>query len=156
MLYIIMFFGIVLVDQITKTIIDANNVHIEVIEGVFSISNVRNEGAAFSLFAGKDWAQTFFIVMTVVILIALCVYLVFSKKESKMFKSSMVMIMAGAVGNLIDRIALRSVRDFIYPHFFANFNVADIFVCVGALLLAIYIIFFDREFGSKGAKADVD
>ena len=55
------------------------------------------------------------------------------------------MIMGGAVGNFIDRLALKSVRDFIYPHFFANFNVADAFICVGAFLLVLYYLFFDED-----------
>lgn len=151
MLYIIIFFAIVLFDQITKTVVDANNIQIELIDGVFSIYNVRNSGAAFSMFSGEEWAQVFFIITTSIVLIATALYLIFTKNESKFLKTTIVMIMGGAVGNFIDRIALRSVRDFICPHFFANFNVADVFVCVGAFLLAVYILFFgeDAVFGKK-------
>ncbi len=148
MLYVLLFFGIVLLDQLTKAVIDANNVHIEIIKDVFSISNVRNEGAAFSILYDVSWAQTFFLIMTVIIVLALCLFLIFTNRKSKFMKISIVMIMGGAIGNFIDRVAFKSVRDFIYPHFYANFNVADIFICVGAFLLAVYLIFFDRQVAS--------
>lgn len=147
MIYAIIFFVMVFLDQITKAVVDANNTQVELIQGVFSISNTRNEGAAFSFLHNVSWAQTFFIIITAIVLIALSCYLIFTKKQSKFYKFSIITVMAGAVGNLIDRIALKSVRDFIFPHFFANFNVADIFVCVGAFLICINIIFLDKEEG---------
>lgn len=145
MLYFILFFAIVLLDQISKTVVDALDIHVELIDNIFSVSNVRNPGMAFSWLSDVSWAQTFFIVATTIVVVALLFYFMLSKKQSKLFRTSLIMIMAGAVGNFIDRLALKEVRDFIYVHFFANFNVADIFVCVGAFLLALYIIFFDED-----------
>lgn len=145
MIYAILFFGIILLDQITKAVVEANKVHVTVIEDIFSISITRNEGAAFSMLHNQDWAQTFFIIITVLILIGFCIYLIFTKKQSKFFMVSSIMVMGGAVGNFIDRVALKSVRDFIDVHFFANFNVADVFICVGAFLLALYFLFIDED-----------
>lgn len=156
MLYSILLFAIIIADQLSKLVVDAFDIHKVIIPDFFSIDNTRNTGAAFSFLADTSWGQMFFIVLSIIILIGLCLYFIFTKSDSKFQKISIVMIMGGAIGNLIDRIAFRYVRDFIHPHFFANFNVADIFVCVGAIMLFIFYLFIDEEaiFGKRKDKED--
>lgn len=145
MIYAIIFFASILLDQITKAIVDMNDYNITVIKGIFSIDNIRNDGAAFSMFGDKPWAQTFFIVLTVVALLGLAVYMIFKKDDSRWLNVSLALIASGAIGNFIDRLALKEVRDFLFVHFFANFNVADIAITVGGIMLVFYFLFLDKD-----------
>ncbi len=148
MLYILLFFGIVILDQLTKALVDgafAVGEGVSIIDGIFSITNARNPGAAFSMLGDETWAQVFFIIMTVIALGVALVYLVLNKKDSVWLNCSIVTIMAGAVGNFIDRITFQEVRDFLYIEFFANCNVADVAITVGAGMFIIYLLFLDNE-----------
>lgn len=154
MLYAIVFFAVVIVDQLTKALIEMNNVHVTVIKDVFSIDITRNPGAAFSMLGDKPWGQTFFIVLTVIALIAVVVFFILEKKNSKWLNLSITFLASGAVGNFIDRLAFKEVRDFIYVQVFANFNVADIAVTVGGIMFVVYFLFIDKEAIFKGNKND--
>ncbi len=145
MWYIILFFATLAVDQITKIIFDAADTHVTLIEGVLNINITYNRGASFSFLADKPWAQTFFICLTFVVLAGGCVYLVLRKKRTRWLDCSLALLFSGTVGNLIDRIAFRGVRDFIDVPFFANFNIADSCLCVGVAMLLIYLLFMDDE-----------
>ncbi len=162
MIYAILFFGIVLLDQLSKAYVEAlfqslNLTSKPIIEDVLLITIERNEGASFGMLGDQPWAQTFFLVITVIVLIGFYLYLVFTKNKSKFFICSAVMIMGGAVGNFIDRLAFKAVRDFIDVRFFIC-NVADIFICVGAFMLAFYFIFLDEDaiFKKKKKVAETD
>ena len=72
-------------------------------------------------------------------------YLILNKKDSIWLNCSIITIMAGAVGNFIDRIVFQEVRDFLYVEFFANCNVADTAITVGAIMFVIYLLFLDKE-----------
>lgn len=155
MLYILLFFGIVILDQLSKALVDgafAVGDGVSVIKGVFSITNARNTGAAFSMFHNETWAQVFFITLTVVAVGIAIGYLVINKKNSIWLNCSIVTIIGGAIGNLIDRIALHYVRDFLFIEFFANCNVADVAINVGAIMFIIYLLFLDDEALFKSIK----
>ncbi len=154
MIYAILFFVVVLADQLTKTIVDMNNCRIPVIPNLFYIANTRNSGAAFGMMADEPFAMALFYTLTAVSLIALSVYMILKKRDSKWLDFSLTFIASGAVGNFIDRIAFKEVRDFLYVTFFANFNVADIAVSVGGVMLVIYFLFLDKDavFKSKKGK----
>lgn len=154
MVYVIIFFATLLLDQISKIIVDANNFNIPVIEGVFSINNHYNQGASFSFLADKDWAQTFFICLTVVVLVGLFIFLIISKIKSKWLMTTISLLVSGTIGNFIDRLAFGHVRDFLDVKFFANFNVADCCLTIGAIMLVVYILFIEEDsiIGSKKDK----
>ncbi len=141
----ILFFGIVILDQLTKAIVDMNDFHIPVIKNVFYISNIRNSGAAFGMMSDEPAAMAIFISLTVIAIIAMSLYLVFKKNDSKWLEISLAFIAGGAIGNFIDRLAFKEVRDFIDVRFFANFNVADIAVTVGGIMFVIYFFFLDSD-----------
>ena len=159
MVYLIIFFLILTTDQLSKLLVDAyvGDGKITVWEHVFSIVNTRNSGAAFSMLGKEDWAQIFFIAITVVAVVFALVYLIFSKKTSKWLNVTITLILAGAIGNFIDRLAFKEVRDFLFIEFFANCNVADVAITVGAIMLFVYFLFVsdDPLFGSKKKKEKI-
>ncbi len=126
---------------------------IPLIEGVFHLTYVENRGAAFGILQNQ---RVFFILITLVFA-AVVVYVISKyKNRPTVLDLGLSFMAAGALGNMIDRIW----RGFVVDMFdfrlidFPVFNVADIFVCIGAGLLAIFFIFFDgkekeREDNSK-------
>ena len=153
--YSLIFLSVVGLDQLTKALVDGG-ADITIIKGVLYISSTHNTGAAFSMLGNASWAQTFFLVLTVIAVSAATAYLFFNKKKSKWLDISIILILAGAIGNFIDRVALKYVRDFIYVTFFANFNVADTAITVGAIMLVVYLFFLDPEAIFKPRKKAAD
>ena len=123
---------------LAKTAFILNDVTL--IKDILYFTYVENRGAAFGIMQNKQWL---FIVFTIAIILAMLFYLLKYKPQSKLLKLSLVFIMSGGIGNLIDRIRLGYVVDFIdvriinYP----VFNVADCFVVIGAVLLCGVILF---------------
>ncbi len=105
---------------------------------------VQNKGAAFSILSGKI---NFLAIISVIFCIGLIIYVIVKKPSNKLLCISLAMIFSGALGNAIDRLFYGFVVDFIETTFvnFAVFNIADIAITVGAVLLGIYLIFFDKD-----------
>jgi len=134
-------------DLFVKNIVRSNmkvGETIPLIENVFHITYVQNTGAAFSIMSGK---QLLLIIMTTVMLLIVLGYIILKRPKNKLLMSSLVLILAGGVGNLIDRIHLGYVVDFFDFRLinFAIFNTADTFVVCGTILLAVYLMFFDKQ-----------
>ncbi|MBQ4052027.1 MAG: signal peptidase II [Clostridia bacterium] len=136
--------ALILLDQLTKWLVSdkiAINESIVLITDFFSLTHVRNTGAAFGIFAGHRWV---FLVFSSIVLIAALALLLSKKIKSHWGIVATALILAGGAGNMIDRIFLGEVIDFFAFNFwgyeFAVFNVADIFVCCGTFLLAFYIL----------------
>lgn len=125
-----------------------------VIEGFLQWRYVENTGAAFSLFTGKTALLSVF--TAVVLLVGF--YLIIAKKiKSRVALASVVMLMGGGLGNLIDRIFRHFVVDYIEVLFidFPVFNFADCFVTVGEFLLVGYLVYdIVRDYKKAGQKAD--
>lgn len=138
---------IVAADQITKALVRANIAYgtgVKLIPGVVQLTYVRNTGAAFSMLRGGRWL---FLIL-VVVFFAVIAVLIRKKIVSKPAELwALAAIGGGAIGNAVDRAATGEVTDMIEPLFmeFAVFNVADIFITCGAILLVVYMLFFDRE-----------
>ena len=145
MWYIILFFATLFVDQISKIICDAYKVNIPLLEGILKIDIAYNKGASFSFLSNVEWAQTFFILLTVVVLAFGVGFIIVKKPKSKWLNSARALMFSGTIGNFIDRLAFRYVRDFINVPFFANFNVADICLCIGAFMLIFYVLFMGED-----------
>lgn len=147
MIYVILLFAILILDHATKIFAAAQGAgwDVTVIPEILSFTYVKNTGAAFSSFAGKEWAQTFFIVITCIVLPILYVVFLRLKNDRKWLKTTIILLIAGTIGNFIDRLLFQGVTDFINVHFFANFNVADIALTVGAIMLVFYFLFLDED-----------
>lgn len=117
---------------------------------IFDLTLHYNTGAIFGSMAGKR----FFLIFSVLIITAVCIYaLIRYGKSSKLFYSSMILMISGGIGNLIDRLfnGGKVIDMFDFQLFnFAIFNFADICVTIGAVLFCIYSIFIDgRKNGEK-------
>ena len=121
------------------------------IDGVLSLEQVPlNDGASFGFLSGQ---QGLLIAISIIVILVLFVGLVLTDEKPRLLRYGVVTIMAGAMGNLVDRIAFNGVRDFIDYTFFhtwfdASFavgNIADIFCLVGVLMILIYLLFEYRE-----------
>lgn len=129
---------VLLVDMLTKFLIVTEAT---LIDGVLAITPTKNFGAGFSVLTGKTWLL---ILITIVFLLVIFAFDLFFKRKSKLLGVATGLIIAGGIGNLIDRLAFGYVRDFIYLEFinFPVFNVADIALTFGVILFAIYILFY--------------
>lgn len=137
------FLGIIILmlglDQVSKWLVrDAMDLgqSIPIISSLMSLTYIENRGAAFGIMAG---GRVLFIALTFLLLAFLLWYRHQNKHQSFLLEISTGLIIAGALGNLIDRIAKGSVTDFIDFHFFPIFNVADIAVTCGVFLMAVFI-----------------
>lgn len=136
------FVGFLIFDLISKQVAE-NNIELGskkmIIKGFISFFTVHNFGAAWSIFSGK---QIFLIIFTIIFLLLMIFYYIKEKSKSYIFNISYGFILAGTFGNLIDRIFLGYVRDFINLEFmeFPVFNIADICLTVGVGLFMLYII----------------
>lgn len=119
---------------------------VDLIPGVFRLTYLENRGAAFGVLQGQQW---FFYIITAVILVA--VLLVYTRipagRKFVPLRVCAVFIVSGALGNLIDRVRLGYVVDFFYFELidFPVFNVADIFVTLSAVLLAVLLLLYYKE-----------
>ena len=119
---------------------------IVLIPGVLELEYLQNTGAAFGILRNQQW---FFYIVTVLMLI--CILGIYYKMPmiKKYLPGHMVLIFitAGALGNFIDRLKLKYVRDFIYFSLidFPKFNVADMYITVGCVVVFILILFIYKD-----------
>lgn len=125
-------------DLILKDLLDGKN--FQGIKGVFSIFSTHNTGGAWSIFPGNT---LFLVVITIVFIIGIIIFNFMLKKKNYFYAISMGLLLSGAVCNLFDRIKFGYVRDFIKLDFinFPIFNIADIAITFGVILLCIYFVF---------------
>jgi signal peptidase II len=146
--YLVALLSVVL-DQVTKRLVELQLKplgDVPLIDGVLHLTYTENTGAAFGMLSGARW---FFIIAAALAVIGICIYL--ARRATPLHRLEMLslgLIMGGAVGNLIDRVLLKYVTDFIYVKAinFAIFNGADSCVSVGAVLLCIYILFYHDKY----------
>lgn len=145
--------AIVAVDQLTKYLAAAHLVGrtITLIPGWLQLHYITNDGMALSLFRGGRWM---FVALTAVYL-AVVVWAIAKKhiyKKPELW--CLAAITGGAIGNLIDRVQTGLVIDMICIPWFSTFNVADIFITFGAIILVLYILINDKEFLEDKPKKD--
>lgn len=115
---------------------------IVIIDKFFQLSYLENRGAAFGILQNK---VIFLSIFTIILILGLSIFLYKNRKKSKLLSISLSLIIGGALGNFYDRIIYKYVVDFILLHYkdkyyFPTFNMADVFVVCGTILLAIYIL----------------
>lgn len=146
---------LVTVDQISKYLISAylpKGGTVRVIPYLFNFTYVENRGAAWGMLANKRFV---FIIISAVAIILIAAILLYVAKSKKMLVVPLVLILAGGIGNMIDRIGNGFVVDFIQFDFFKAFpvfNFADCCVTIGGALILIYVLFIDRSLFSDRKK----
>ncbi|MDD2524384.1 MAG: signal peptidase II [Endomicrobiia bacterium] len=139
----------VLLDQITKFLIVNNIAYNSFIKinDYINIVNVSNTGVAFSMFQGQN---IFFIILTTVVIITIVSFIKKNKSEFTILQlHSLLLIISGGIGNLIDRLFRGAVVDFIDIGFkdvyrWPSFNVADSCVCIGVTLFLFSMLFLNK------------
>ena len=133
--------GALLLDQASKFLIRAVvREPVTVIRGFFSVTPQENTGAAFGAFAG---AGQLLVLIGLVVIFAI-VKLRSERRRSRPLAIALGLILGGAIGNLIDRLAFGAVFDFLDFHFWPVFNLADTAIVIGVGLLAIYWLTIQR------------
>lgn len=142
-----------LLDFVIKLIIKSNMElyeKITIIKNFFSIEYVMNSGAAFSLFNNF---QIILVIISIVILIYLIKYLLKNDIKNKLQKLAFSFVIGGIVGNMFDRIVYKKVIDYlsfkIFNYEFAIFNLADVGIVLGTIVLAISYIGVDINEGKS-------
>ena len=144
-------------DQLSKYLVVLNmELHesVDIIPGILRFTYIQNDGAAFGSMDDKRWI---FMVLSTVAILGLLGFMFWKKPQDKLLLSSLILITGGGIGNMIDRVALGYVIDFIDFCAFPNiwmwvFNIADSCVCIGAGLLALWMI-LDMIREAKAEKA---
>ena len=134
------------VDRICKVAITHAMVPGEVqtvLPGVLSWAYTRNRGVAFGLLSGAAVLP----LLTLALIVGLLVWMLRHPEAGDMLRTGLWLIVGGGLGNLYDRLAYGCVVDFIRLDFvnFAIFNPADVFVCAGAVLVAVAVLTEDRR-----------
>lgn len=136
---------LVAIDLVSKLVFEKlylqGKLDITIIKGVISFTYVQNTGAAFSVLSEHTILLT---IISLIFVVGFFAYDYFTYSKNFFNTASFVLIVGGAIGNLIDRLFLSYVRDFIKFDFisFPIFNFADICLTFGLILYAIYLFFF--------------
>ena len=141
---------LIALDQISKPVVLrqlADGTAVDVIPGFFRLLYVENRGAAFGIL---QEGRPLFIVITLAVIAFLLYGIYFKRNEVRgMLRVALVLILAGAVGNFIDRLRLHFVVDFLsfrfFGHDFAVFNLADSMIVVGTILLMLHVFLGDEK-----------
>ncbi len=163
----LLFAALLAVDLISKPVafafLEKHGGSYVVFKGIYELIEVRNDGASFGIFGGKTAGL---IAVTAIAMVALIAILLWRPKSPKLFRYGVIAIVAGGIGNLVDRLAFGYVRDFIDYTFLKTFfgidnfgvgNIADIFVLVGLLCIIVYVFFGYKEgdFAKEPKNTDV-
>lgn len=137
--------AVIAADQVTKALVRSalgigeSDV---VIPGYLWLTRVNNTGAAFGMFHGQRWVL---IVVALAVLAAIIYTAAHLRPESLAARTALALIAAGAAGNLIDRIVLGGVTDFVDLGWWPVFNVADMSLDIGVVLLVWWVLFGDES-----------
>ncbi|GAA4715786.1 signal peptidase II [Brevibacillus fulvus] len=150
MIYFIIAIVIILLDQWTKYLVATHmqiGESIPLIPEVFHLTSHRNMGAAFGILQNQRWL---FIAITLVVVIGIIVSLVRIGKKQPRTSLALALVLGGAIGNFIDRAATGQVVDFLYIKLinFPIFNVADMAITFGVVLLLLDILLESRRKGA--------
>lgn len=180
MWYVVLFIFVLLVDQVTKVLSAYFALGVEgatlpiwkVIDGFLEITYVENTNGMMGLFDGLPYKNMIFLIATAVILLGIFIYIGVSKGRGKWRNATLALILSGAIGNFIDRLLHFSqgsyVRDMIHVIIKINgvewfpfvFNVADVALVIGAIMLLLDLLFISKDalfrFNKSEEKPQID
>ena len=152
----------IVVDQYTKFMVTLHiplSYSINVVDGFFNLTHVRNSGVAFGIFSEQNSELKPYLLIFVSIIAIIAILVIFHQtdREKRLVQGGLVLVFSGAIGNLIDRVLHKEVIDFI-DIFFNNrhwpaFNVADACITIGVMLLAADLLVSSKPFNSPDSTA---
>ena len=168
MLYLILWAAIaaviVIADQVTKSIVIQHipeGQSIPVIDGVLHWTHIKNDGAIFGWFDDARWMFMAFSAVGILVMIGMLVYWVKKEPKDKLMQVILTLLIAGGIGNMIDRCSLGVVTDFIdfcaFPQLWKwIFNIADCAVTIGGGMMVLWLIvsFIKEIKAGRAAKAE--
>ncbi len=160
MLAILITLGVVVLDQLSKILVRSSidiGEKVDFIPYVLGLTHYENTGASFGMLKDARWVFLLTSTVAIAVMIGFLVWhyrMPKEKRRNTLFVTSLSFVLGGGIGNMIDRIfhvgenGITSVTDMFEVLFFdfAIFNVADSFVCVGAAMLCVYILFFETKY----------
>lgn len=155
LIWFICVIALVFIDQLSKwlaIIFLEGNEPFNILDGFLRFSYVQNRGAAFGMLSDNRWV---FLVLSTLAIICLVAFMLISKPQSKLERVGLALILAGGIGNMIDRVMLGYVVDFIdfYGIWSYVFNIADSCICVGVGVIILYMILLSIEEYKAGRSA---
>jgi signal peptidase II len=162
--YLILMAAIVLLDQGSKALVVrflGLHEYVPLVDGLLSLSHVRNRGAAFGVLSDWDvpYQSVLLSVLSLSALLAIAFYFVRLPPTARLPRAALALVLGGAVGNLIDRARLGYVVDFVHAYWrhyqWPDFNVADSAITVGVTLLVLDIL-RSPDTSPAGAKPGID
>ena len=152
----------IVIDQYTKFMVTLHiplSYSINIVEGFFNLTHVRNSGVAFGIFSEQNSELKPYLLIFVSIIAIIAILVIFHQtgKEKRLVQGGLVLVFSGAIGNLIDRVLHKEVIDFI-DIFFNNrhwpaFNVADACITIGVMLLAADLLVSGKSYNSPDSTA---
>ena len=152
----------IVIDQYTKFMVTLHiplSYSINIVEGFFNLTHVRNSGVAFGIFSeqNSEFKPYLLIFVSIIAIIAILVIFHQTEREKRLVQGGLVLVFSGAIGNLIDRVLHKEVIDFI-DIFFNNrhwpaFNVADACITIGVMLLAADLLVSGKSYNSPDSTA---
>ena len=141
--------SVFILDRLTKSIVMASLLQgrsVKVLPGIFHFTLVLNKGAAFGFLRGQ---RIFFILLSILAALAIAAYIFSRKNIGMVLSSALGLVLGGTIGNLIDRVRLGYVIDFLDFRVWPVFNVADSAITAGVAILIIRILIFQGS-GIRG------
>jgi signal peptidase II len=163
--YLLVMAAIVLLDQGTKALVVRTldlHEHVPIVDGLLSLSHVRNRGAAFGLLSDWDvpYQSVLLALLSLCALAAIAFYFLRLPAAARLPRLALALVLGGAVGNLIDRARLGYVVDFVHVYWrryqWPDFNVADSAITVGVALLVLDILRSPPDTSPAPAKPGID
>ncbi len=143
---------IFVVDQILKSIVQLSNVNISIIDNFFRLTYYQNTGAAWSILEGHGYM----LILISIIMLVLVFNMMYSYEDNTLNNTAFGLLLGGILGNLCDRVFYGMVRDFIdiriFGYEFPVFNIADMAIVIGVLLILISTVKGDLKNGNRSKR----
>lgn len=141
-----------IVDQVLKSLVELSNINYSVIDNFFRLTYYQNTGAAWSILEG----QSFILIFISIIMLILVFNMMYSYEDSKFNDAAFGVLLGGIIGNLCDRVFYGMVRDFIdlriFGYEFPVFNIADMAIVIGVIMILISTIKGDIKSGNRSKR----
>lgn len=144
--------SLIIIDQLSKyyvfRFLDSKNINSWEVNKIFNLTKVWNSGISFGILNGFKYSNILFLLITLIIVLSI-IYYITTKEINKYLRLGYLLIIGGAIGNVIDRIRFKAVADFLDFHlgdyYWPVFNLADAFVCIGVFIIIVQDFIIEKQ-----------